>query len=105
MMALLNEYLTWRTVALYLFIGWCTYGLMLWFRDVPQDPKEHRRILIACLTFWWIGWIVQLAVLLHWAAVKVFDPDDGPIAAVWLMLKRIAQSRHHVAQREEEVSQ
>lgn len=102
MMTLLNAYLTWRTLALYLVLGWSTYGVMLWFRDVPQDPAEHRRILLACLTFWPLGWLVQVATLLHWLAVKVFDPDYGPIAAVWLMLKRIAQSRHHVAQREEE---
>lgn len=88
-------FFSWPHWAEYLLAGWVSYGFSVFMRDVTQ--ANWKATLITCLTLWPIALALQLLVGLHTLAVKVFDPDRGPLAALLASFKRASTSRHKLS--------
>lgn len=85
----------------YLFIGWLTYGLSIFLKDT--NPSNWKGALVASLTTWPIALLLQILVFLHTLAVRIFDPEKGPLSAYLNTFKRALNARVHAIERRPQV--
>lgn len=67
-------------------LGWLTGGVVIWLRALQGNAN---RTMGFCLVCWPIAWGAVVLAALTGAALYVFNPDDGPIAFGWRVLKTL----------------
>lgn len=72
--------------AVYLVLGWLTGGVVIWLRAVQGNAN---RTMAFCLALWWLAWAAVLLSAMTGLALKVFDPDHGPVAFGWQLLRSL----------------